>query len=298
MTISSTERKIRASLPIIRFMQTCIPLPVAHLLLKQGTARVQLGADVTREAVTADGVPCEWIIPQNSPTDQALLYLHGGGFVFGLTPQHLQMGAYLAQKMAMRILMVDYRTAPDYPFPAALNDCVTAYLWLLNQVVSAQNIVVAGDSAGGNLTITLLMKLRDGGNSLPAAAACLSPVTDLTPRDNLRQGFKDPLLSPKAVNFYNQSYVGNKDAHNPLISPVFGNLRGLPPLLVHAGEDEILRDDAVRIASLAESVGADVHLEIYPRMWHVWQLNLTLPQAIQSLDDIAHFLKAHLAFDT
>jgi monoterpene epsilon-lactone hydrolase len=195
----------------------------------------------------------------------------------------------------MRILMVDYRTAPNYPFPAALDDCVAAYLWLLNQGVVAQNIVVAGDSAGGNLTITMLMKLRDSGNSLPAAAACLSPVTDLTPKDHLRKGFKDPLLSPKAIKFYNQSYVGNDDAHDPLISPVFGDLRGLPPLLVHAGEDEILRDDAVRIASLAKSVGVDVRLEIYPRMWHVWQLNLALPQAIQSLDDIAHFLKAHLA---
>jgi acetyl esterase/lipase len=298
MTISSTERKIRAGLPLIRFMQTYIPLPVAHWLLKQGMARVLLDADVIREAVTADGVPCDWIIPQGSPTDQVLLYLHGGGFVFGLTPPHLQMGAYLAQKMGTRILMVDYRTAPDHPFPAALDDCVTAYLWLLNQGILAQNIVVAGDSAGGNLTITMLMKLRDSGNSLPSAAACLSPVTDLTPRDNLRQGFKDPLLSPKAVKFYNQSYVGNNDAHNPLISPVFGNLWGLPPLLVHAGEDEILRDDAVRITSLAGSAGVDVRLEIFRRMWHVWQINLALPQAIQSLDDIARFLKAHLAFDT
>jgi monoterpene epsilon-lactone hydrolase len=298
MTVSSAERKIRASLPIIRFMQTYIPLPVAHWLLTQGMARVRLDADVIREAVTADGVPCEWIIPQNSSTDHVLLYLHGGGFVFGLTPPHLQMGADLAQKMGMPILMVDYRTAPSYPFPAALDDCVSAYLWLLNQGILAQNIVVAGDSAGGNLAITMLMKLRDSGNSLPAAAACLSPVTDLTPKDNLRKGFKDPLLSPKAVKFYNQSYVRNNDAHNPLISPVFGNLRGLPPLLVHAGEDEILRDDAVRIAGLAKSLGVDVRLEIYPRMWHVWQLNLTLPHAIQSLDDIAHFLKAPLAFDT
>jgi epsilon-lactone hydrolase len=298
MTISSIERKARASLPITRFMQAYLPLPVVHFLLKQGMARVQLGAAVIRKAVTADGVPCEWIIPQNSLTDQVLLYLHGGGFVFGLTPPHLQMGAYLAKKMGMRILMVDYRLAPNYPFPAALDDCVTAYLWLMKQGILAQNIVVAGDSAGGNLTVTMLMKLRDSGNSLPTAAACLSPVTDLTPKDNLRKGFKDPLLPPKVVKFYNQSYVGNNDAHDPLISPVFGNLRGLPPLLVHTGEEEILRDDAVRIASLAKSVDVDVRLEIYPRMWHVWQLNLTLPQAIQSLDDIAQFLKAHLLLVT
>jgi monoterpene epsilon-lactone hydrolase len=297
MTISFIERKVRAGLPIIRFMQRYIPLPVARWLLKQGMARVQLDADVIREAVTADGVPCEWIIPQNSPTDKVFLYLHGGGFVFGLTPPHLQMVAYLAKKIGIHILMVDYRTAPNYPFPAALVDCVTAYLWLLKQGILAQNIVVAGDSAGGNLTITMLMKLRDNGNSLPAAAACLSPVTDLTPKDNLRKGFKDPLISPKVAKFYNQSYVGNNDAHNPLISPVFGNLRSLPPLLVHAGEDENLRDDAIRIASLAKSVGVDVRLEIYPRMWHVWQINLSLPQAIQSLDDISHFFKTQLAFD-
>jgi epsilon-lactone hydrolase len=294
MTVSSIERKVRASLPIARFMQVYIPLPVAHWLLKQGIAHLQLDADVIREAVTADGVPCEWIIPQNSPTNQVLVYLHGGGFVYGLTPPHLQLGAYLAQKMSLRILMVDYRLAPNYPFPAALDDCVTAYLWLMKQGILAQNIVVAGDSAGGNLTITMLMKLRDSGHSLPAAAACLSPVTDLTPKDNLRKGFKDPLLPPKVVKFYNQSYVGNHDAHDPLISPVFGNLLGLPPLLVHAGEDEILRDDAVRIVSLAKSVDVEVRLEIYPRMWHVWQINLTLPQAIESLEDIALFFKTHL----
>jgi len=294
MTISSVERKARAGLPIVRFMQAYLPLAVSRWLLKQGMARVRLDADLTREVVSANGVPGEWIIPQNSPTDQALLYLHGGGFVFGITPPHFQMGAYLAKKMGMRILMVNYRVAPDYPFPAALDDCVTAYRWLLKQGISARNIVVAGDSAGGNLTITSLMKLRDDGDPLPAAAACLSPATDLTNKDNQHPEFKDPLLPPKATRFYTKSYVGHNDARDPLISPVFGNLRGLPPLLVHVGEDEILRDDAVRIASLAKSAGVDVRLEIYPRMWHVWQINLTLPQAIQSLDDIAQFLKAHL----
>ena len=294
MTISSIERGARAGLPIARFMQAYIPLPVAHWLLKLGMAHVRLDVDVTREAVSADGVPCEWVKPQNSPKNKVLLYLHGGGFVFGLTPPHLQMGAYLAKKMGTRILMVDYHLAPEYPFPAALNDCVTAYRWLLKQGISAPNIVVAGDSAGGNLTITLLMKLRDDGDPLPAAAACLSPVTDLTNKDTLPQEFKDPLLPPIALRFYSKAYVAHNDAHNPLISPVFGNLRGLPPLLVHAGEDEILRDDAVRITSLGKSADVDVRLEIYPRMWHVWQLYLTLPQSIQSLDDIAQFLKAHM----
>jgi len=294
MTISPVERKARASLPIIRFMQAFLPLKVSRWLLKRGMARVELDADVTREAVSADGVPCEWVIPKHSKTDQVLLYLHGGGFVLGLTPPHLQMVAHLAKKMGIRALMVDYRLAPEHPFPAALDDCVTVYRWLLKQGFSARNIVVAGDSAGGNLTITSLMKLREDGDTLPVAAACLSPATDLTNKDNAHQEFKDPLLPPKATRFYTKSYVGNNDVRNPLISPVFGDLRSLPPLLAHVGEDEILRDDAVRIASLAKSENIDVRLEIYPRMWHVWQINLELPQAIQSLDDIAQFLKTHL----
>ena len=294
MTISSIERRFRMCLPIIRFLQTFIPLPLAQFFIKQSMARVKLVADVNREAVSADDVACEWVIPNNGLIDSVLLYLHGGGFIFGLTPLLLQMGAYLAQHMGMRVLLADYRLAPDYPFPAALDDCVTAYHWLLKQDILAQNIVVAGDSAGGNLTITMLMKLRDSGNPLPAAAACLSPLTDLTTKDNLSKGMKDPLLPPKAMEFYAQSYVGHNDDHNPLISPVFGNLRGLPPLLVHVGEDEILRDDAVRIAKLARSVDVDVRMEIYSRMWHVWQLFLALPQAVQSLGDIAQFLKSHL----
>jgi acetyl esterase/lipase len=257
-------------------------------------ARVHLGAGVNRQAVSADGVPCEWIIPQNSRPDQVLLYLHGGGFVFGLTPLHLKMGAYLARETAMRVLMVDYRLAPDHPFPAALEDCVAAYRWLRQHDIPAQDTVVAGDSAGGNLTLTTLMKLRASGSALPAAAACLSPVTDLTPNHKRREGFKDPLLPGKAMKLYSQSYLGDHDGHDPLISPVFGDLRGLPPLLVHAGEDEILREDAIRIANRAESMGVDVRLEIYPRMWHVWQLYLALPQAVQSLDDVAQFLTSHI----
>jgi monoterpene epsilon-lactone hydrolase len=293
MTISSAERRARAALPVARFMQVSMPLPAANWLLKHSLTRLRLADGLAREPVSADGVACVWLIPPNSPTEQVLLYLHGGGFVFGLTPPHLQMGAYLAQMMGLRVLMVDYRLAPRHPFPAALDDCATAYRWLLKQGVAAQNSVIAGDSAGGNLVLTLLMKLRDSGDPLPAAAACLSPVTDLT-QNRADQGIKDPLLPPKAMRLYTTAYVGEHDPHDPLISPVFGQWRGLPPLLVHAGEDEILRADAVRAEALAKAAGVDVRLEIYPRMWHVWQLHLALPQAVQSLGEIAHFLGSHL----
>jgi epsilon-lactone hydrolase len=298
MTPSSVEDKIRTQLPVIRFLQGYLPLSVSRWLIKQGMPRARLTAEITRATVSADGVTCEWLTPANSPHDRALLYLHGGGFVYGLTPLHLEMVAYLAQKMNIRALMVDYRLAPNHPYPAPLDDCVAAYRWLLKQGISAENVVVAGDSAGGNLTITTMMKLRASGDPLPAAAACLSPVADLSSKDNPPSGFKDPLLPPRAMNIYTTSYVAHHDARDPLISPVFGAWHGLPPLLVHAGEDEILRADAVRVEELAKAAGVDVRLEIYPRMWHVWQLYLTLPQAVQSLDDIAQFLKSHVGLVT
>jgi epsilon-lactone hydrolase len=297
MTSTSIERQIRALFPVIRFMQAYVPLSVSQWLLRQSITRIRMAADVTREAVSADGVACEWLIPQNSPRDQALLYIHGGGFVFGMTPLHLEMVAYLAQKMGIRTLMVDYRLAPEHPFSAPLDDCVTAYRWLLKQGMTAQNIVVAGDSAGGNLTITTMMKLRENGERLPVAAACLSPVVDLSGQGSSFKGFNDPLLPPRAIRIYNRSYVADNDPHDPLISPVFGDWHGLPPLLIHVGEDEILRVDAVRSEELAKAAGVAVRLEIYPRMWHVWQLYLRLPQAVQSLDDIARFLKSNLVPD-
>ena len=290
----TNEQKIRAQLPFIRFLQAYLPLKVARWAEKRSATHVNLPTDITREVVLADGVRCEWLIPPNSPNDQVLLYLHGGGFVYGLSSLHRQMVAYVAQKMSVRVLLVDYRLAPDFPFPAALEDCVIAYRWLLKQGAVAQQIVLAGDSAGGNLVLTTLMKLRASGDPLPTAAACLSPVADLSDRGNSSKGFRDPLLHPKAMRFFNESYTAHQDARDPLISPVFGDWHNLPPLLVHAGEDESLRDDAVQVASLAKAAGVDVRLEIYPRMWHVWQLYLTLPQATQSLDDIAQFLKAHL----
>jgi epsilon-lactone hydrolase len=206
------------------------------------------------------------------------------------------MVAYLARKLGVRALLVDYRLAPDHPFPAALDDCVTAYRWLLKQGLAARHIVVAGDSAGGNLTLTTLMALRDSGDPLPAAAACLSPVADLTGGDRFRE-FHDPLLHPRAARAADRAYVAGNNPRLPLISPVFGDWRGLPPLLIHAGEDEVLRADAVRVEALAREAGVDVRLEIYARMWHVWQINLALPQAVQSLDDIAQFLQPETALN-
>ena len=294
MTTYSTERNIRRMLPLLRLMQAYLPLRWAGRLNRWSLHRARIPAGVVRRPVSADGVPCDWLIPDKSPDDRTLFYLHGGGFVYGQTQPHLELGAYLAQKTGVRALMVDYRLAPDHPFPAALDDCVTVYRWLRKQGFPARKIAIAGDSAGGNLTITTLMQLRDSGEQLPVAAACLSPVADFSPKDSSTRPYNDPLLPARAIKMYKRSYVADHDPCHPLISPVFGDWSGLPPLLIHVGEDEILRSDAEQVEKLARAAGVDVRLEVYPRMWHVWQLMKTLPQSIQSLDDIAGFLKAHL----
>ena len=270
-----------------------MPLSIMHFLIKKGVEKVRMPADITRRFVEADGVPCDWLLPLQASPDHVLLYLHGGGFVLPQTPRHLLMGAYLARESGLQALMVDYRVAPRHPFPLPLDDCITAYRWLLQQGYAASNIVIAGDSAGGNLTLATLMKLRDSGDPMPCAAACLSPSGDLTERDAAANATEDPLLPPKARKFYRESYVGKNDPYNPYISPLYGDCRGLPPLLIHAGEDEVLKDDAMRINERAGAAGIDVELEIYPRMWHVWQINLSLAQSIDSLNKIAAFFKYH-----
>ncbi len=298
MTISDVERKIRSSLVFTRFLTAYMPISFAQWVIRKSASRAKLPANMALESVSTDSVPAYWLIPQNSPQNKVLLYLHGGGFVYGVTSVHLEMVGYMSEKMGIRVLMVDYRLAPQHPFPAALDDCVAAYRWLLKQGFSAENIVIAGDSAGGNLTITTLMQLRSSGDPLPSAAACLSPVADLTGREAGLQDDYDLVLHPRASKFFLQSFVAGNDAQNPLISPVFGDWHGLPPMLIHAGGDEILRDDAVQIEALAKAARVDVQLDIYPRMWHVWQIYLSLPQAIQSLSEIAQFLKLHLADPT
>ncbi|MEP7292240.1 MAG: alpha/beta hydrolase [Chloroflexota bacterium] len=292
MLMSLNERRMRRLLPMLRLMLGYLPLPTMRWLQSHRVARLPQG--FRREKIRADGVPCEWLIPPDSPPDTVLLYLHGGGFVYGWTDMHRQMVTQLARLTGMRALAVDYRLAPEFPFPAALDDCTKVFRWLLKQGIAAQKIVIAGDSAGGNLTLTTLLRLRDSGDPLPAAAACLSPATDMTEREEIRQRY-DPLLHPRALRSFRNAYILSRDPRDPLLSPVYADLRGLPPLLIHAGEDEVLCGDCVRLAERAQQAGVPARVEVYPRMWHVWQLNFpSVPQAAQALDDIGRFLKAHV----
>jgi acetyl esterase/lipase len=285
----SAEIRLRKSLPIMCLMLGYLPLPIIRWLSERGSMAA-FPPDVRQEVIHADGVRCEWLIPPQAE-ERVLLYLHGGGFVLGWYQTHRTMVAHLAQMAGMKALAVDYRLAPEHPFPAPLDDCVTAYRWLLKQGYKPQQIVIAGDSAGGHLTLTTLLRLRDAGDPLPAAAACLSPVGSLQAKQN---AIADEILHPRAMQLFHNAFVGANDPTNPLISPIFADFHGLPPLLIHAGEMEILREGAEIIAARCQQAGVAVTLAIYPRMWHAWHIFYPdLPQAVDALQKIAEFLKTH-----
>jgi epsilon-lactone hydrolase len=211
-----------------------------------GDRFINLPREVEVKRDLADGVPVEWMIPLDTSSQSVILYIHGGGFTWGLYNVERRMVAHTCQTAAKRALAVNYRLAPEHPFPAGLKDCLTAYHWLLKNGTSPRDIVIAGFSAGGNLTLATLISLRDAGDPLPAAAVCVSPLTDLAGTGESFLAKKDPALTVESVLATNRHYADGQDLHLPLLSPHYGDLRGLPPLLIQVGDDEILLSDAAR----------------------------------------------------
>ncbi|HKZ07976.1 MAG TPA: alpha/beta hydrolase [Methylomirabilota bacterium] len=226
-------------------------------------------------AIKPDGGPeigAEWLEPPAARPNAALLYLHGGGYVIGSPRSHRHLAAALAAAAGAPTLLPDYRLAPEHPFPAAVEDAVAAYRWLLARGIPAAGIAIAGDSAGGGLTMATLLALRDRGLPRPAAGVCISPWVDLTCSGASYGGkaASDPIVTQTGVAEMARAYVGAGDPRAPLASPLFADLRGLPPLLVHVGSEEVLLDDAVGLAERARAAGVTATLEIWPDMIHVW----------------------------
>ncbi|MCJ7586080.1 MAG: alpha/beta hydrolase [Anaerolineales bacterium] len=262
-----------------------------------GEHQIQVPKGLHWASVDASEVRCEWMIPPDATTDAVLLYLHGGGGVLGLYNSSRKMIGHIALACDLRVLIPDYRLAPEYPFPAGMNDCVVAYRWLLSEGFKPQQIVIAGDSIGGYLTICTLLVLRDNGQPLPAAAVCISPNTDLTCNGKTMQtnALRDALLSPKFARTMASLYVGNHDMSDPHISPLLADLHGLPPILIQAGADEILLDDSRRFSDNALAAGVELTLEIWPHMWHDWHSCVPdLAEANQAIGRIAEFVNKYI----
>ena len=254
-----------------------------------------VASDVTCEPVNAGGVPAEWIAAPGAVQDRVILYLHGGGYVIGSINTHRAMIARIARASNARALAIDYRLAPEHPFPAAVDDATAAYKWLLAEGYEPGKIVIAGDSAGGGLTLAALVALRDSRVPMPAGAVPISPWTDLegTGESVRSRAAKDPMVTQANLAESAKQYYGAHDPKNPLVSPLHANFRGLPPMLIHVGDAEILLDDATRVAERAKLAGVDVELEVWDDMIHVWHVFAKLlPEGQQAIDKIGKFVIA------
>jgi acetyl esterase/lipase len=244
-------------------------------------------------AVDAGGVRADRISTALSESCRHILFLHGGGFIVGSPALYRHFTWRIASAARARVLCVDYRLAPEHPFPAALDDAVAAYRWLLADGVEPQRIAVMGDSAGGGLTLSLLLRLRDEGIPLPAAAITLSPWTDLalTGLSFELNASADPLVATEQARHFVDYYLAGADPRSPYASPLYGEPAGLPPTIIQVGSDEVLRDDAVRMADRMSAAGCRVELEIWPRMPHVWHLFApVIPEARQAIERVGAFV--------
>lgn len=296
--------------------------PVVQLLEQVAAGRVPLQAflDLARQqpipevppgswrAVDAAGVRGEWImapgvpgaapgVPAAAPGAAVIFYIHGGGWFRGSPAVYREFLGRLSAEAGWPVFAVQYRLAPEAPFPAGLDDCVLAYDWLLEQGRQAAQVIIMGDSAGGNLVLAAALRLRELGRPLPAALACLSAVTDLavTGETFRTNQAADPTLGGSPLmDLVVQMYLGGRDPRQPLASPLYADLRGLPPLLIQVGSAEVLLDDSRRLAERARAAGVDVTLEVWDDLPHVFQFYPELPEAHQAVERIGTFIAQHL----
>jgi monoterpene epsilon-lactone hydrolase len=249
---------------------------------------------VRRTAVVAEGFSGEWLEVPQSRAERVLLYLHGGAFMFRFPAVHARLVARLCRRLGARALMVDYRLAPEAPFPAAPDDCHAAYRWLLAGGQAPRDIALGGDSAGGNLALVTLQRIRTAGEPLPACAVLLSPVVDFTlsSRSVLTHEASDPMFRLAGLVAMRGFYAPPERYLDPDVSPLYGDFAGLPPLLFQVGGIEMLCDESVRAAARAHAAGVAVELEIWEHMAHVFQA-LPVPQARAALDRIGEFVGRH-----
>jgi len=264
--------------------------------LRKGMEKVafKVADDVKVENVVVAGRAAEWVRAPGSQPGRAILYLHGGGYVMGSINTHRALAGEISRAAQAAVLLVDYRLAPETPFPAAVEDGVASYRWLLQQGFKPQHLAIAGDSAGGGLTMATLVSARDQGLPMPAAAVPISPWSDLTCVNESYQtrAAADPMVTPGGINRMAGVYLQGKDAKHPYASPNYADLRSLPPLLIHVGRDEVLLDDSIKLDAKAKADGVNSTLEVWDDMIHVWHaFHPMLPEGKQAITRVGAFLR-------
>jgi acetyl esterase/lipase len=269
------------------------PMDVAEARVHYDSWGPPIAGDVAVEKLAANGVPAQLLTPPGVLGKRALLFLHGGGYVYGSLVSHGGMAAEIARASRCAALQVDYRRAPEHPFPAAVEDACAAYKWLLARGYEPEHVAFVGDSAGGGLVLTTLAALKAEGTPLPGAAVCISPWTDLEATGESYRTRKsiDPLIDREVVDLVTKLYLAGQDARTPTASPIHADVADFPPLLIQVGEREVLFSDAERFANKAAAAGVDVIFEEWPGMVHVWHLHYPrLTRAREAIARVGSFI--------
>jgi len=266
--------------------------------MRAGMERVseRVAKDVTCEGFRIGDLEAEWIVPPEAASDRVILYLHGGGYVMGSIATHRATVARIARASKARALALEYRLAPEHLFPAAVEDSVAAYKWLIAQGYKPNKIVIAGDSAGGGLTLAALLSIRDQKLPMAAAGVAISPWADLeaTGDSHKTRAHRDPMVGGNGLGGMAKHYIGNADPKHPLASPIHADYKGVAPLLIQVGDAETLLDDSTRVAKRAKEHGVSVELEVWDDMIHVWHaFAKILPEGQQAIDKIGKFVLNH-----
>jgi acetyl esterase/lipase len=257
-------------------------------------ASMPMADDIDTERVGAGGVPAEWLRAPGAQADRVMLYFHGGGYVVGSMRTHRTMLSHMSRASGLSVLGLDYRLAPENPFPAPVEDAIAAYRWLLHRGIEPGNIVLGGDSAGGGLVVSALVAIRYAGEPMPAAGVCISPWVDMeaTGESFTTNAHVDPSVSRERILNIAKVYLAGKNPRAPLASPLYADLHELPPLLSMVGSIETLLDDARAITERAQAAGVEAVLEIWDDMPHVWtHFAPILPEGQQAVDRIGDFLR-------
>ena len=269
----------------------------ADVRSSQSLPGAKLPQDVTVTPADAGGVSAEWLTPEAAGNDTALLYLHGGGYVFGGLDSHRDIAARLASGAGIRVLLIDYRLAPEHRFPGAVEDATAAYRWLLDGGQAPDRLVVAGDSAGGGLSLALMVQLKNLGLPLPKAAVLMSPWADLANSGEsvARHADADAMLSPEALSKFASLYLDDQNPEDPLASPLYADLSGLPPTQVLVGSEEVLLSDSERLVEKIRAAGGSVELAVWPKMPHVFPvLAGIIPEGRTAIENMSAFIRANL----
>ncbi len=266
-------------------------------LIEKAAMAFKIDTEVDYKEFQIKNIPAAEIVPRGMAANRTILYFHGGGFVAGSIHSHRDLATRLAKAATARTILFNYRIAPEHRFPCALDDAMAVYQWLLDQTASAQTIAFAGDSAGGGLALSLILKAGKLKLPCPGAAVLISPWVNLDweKRTSIKSEKNDPLLSPEALHYAARLYAGSTPLSDPMLSPVNADLRGICPLMIHIGTREILLDDALYLAEKAKQAGVEISLKIWEDMFHVWHYFARyLPEGKAAIEELGKFIKTHI----